>query len=183
MVFVAERHHAALETPLGGWIGHARPFAFEDGYAPAPGIARLQCGTPPVLSLAALEVGVDLMLEADLAQVAAKSRALRERLMAGVAATCGGYGAEVVGPPAGAPRGSHVSVAHPEAYAVMQALIARGVIGDYRVQPDGPGLMRFGITPLYLRYADVDRAVAVLAEVLRTAAWRAPEFQRRRAVT
>ena len=183
MVFVAERHHATLETPLGGWLGHARPFAFEDAYAPAPGIARLQCGTPPVLSLAALEVGVELMLEADLTRVAEKSRALCERFRALVEARCAAYGAQVVGPPPGAPRGSHVSVAHPEAYAVMQALIARGVIGDYRVAPDGPGLMRFGITPLYLRFADVDRAVAVLEGVLREETWRAPEFQRRRAVT
>ena len=205
MVFVAERHHETLETPLGGWIGHARPFAFEDTYAPAPGIARLQCGTPPILSLAALEVGVDLMLEADLTQVAAKSKALRERLMARVAATCGPYGAEVVGPPIGAPRGSHVSVAHPAAYAVMQALIARprrrSTIGDFRVAPSAParagvagslvesedaplaGVMRFGITPLYLRFADVDRAVESIEEVLRTGVWQEPRFQVRRAVT
>lgn len=143
----------------------------------------MQCGTPPVLSLAALEVGVDLMLEADLTQVAAKSRALRERLMARVAATCGPYGAEVIGPPIGQPRGSHVSVAHPSAYAVMQALIARGVIGDYRVQPDGLGLMRFGITPLYLRFADVDRAVESIEDVLRTGVWQEPRFQVRQAVT
>lgn len=178
-LFVAERHHATLQSPLGGWMGHARPFAFVDGYEPAPGIARFLCGTPPILAVAALESGVDLHLTVDMQQVAAKSRALCELFIDLVDARCATYGVTLVGPPRGAPRGSHVSFRHPEGYAIMQALIARGVIGDFRA----PDVMRFGITPLYLRFADIAAAVDVLEEVLRTGAWRAPAYQVRHAVT
>lgn len=178
-LFVAERHHETLRSPLGGWMGHARPFAFVDEYEPASGIARFLCGTPPILAVAALESGVDLHLRVDMQQVAAKSRALCELFIDLVAARCASYGVTLVGPPRGAPRGSHVSFRHPDGYAIMQALIARGVIGDFRA----PDVMRFGLTPLYLRFADIAAAVDVLEEVLRTEAWRAPEYQVRHAVT
>ncbi len=178
-LFVAERHQATMQSPLGGWMGHARPFAFVDGYEAAPGIARFLCGTPPILAVAALEAGVDLHLEVEMQQVADKSRAMAELLIDLVAARCAPYGVALVGPARGALRGSHVSFRHPDAYAVMQALIARGVIGDFRA----PDVMRFGLTPLYLRYADIVQAVEVLEHVLRTEAWRAAEFQVRRAVT
>lgn len=178
-LFVAERHHDTLRSPLGGWMGHARPFAFVDDYEPAPGIARFLCGTPPILAVAALECGVDLHLEVDMQVVAAKSRALATLFMTMVQARCGPFGVTPVGPPPGAPRGSHVSFRHPDGYAIMQALIARGVIGDFRA----PDIMRFGLTPLYLRYADVARAAEILEAVLRSEAWRAPEYQVRRAVT
>lgn len=178
-LFVAERHHASLYSPLGGWMGHARPFAFVDGYEPAPGIARYLCGTPPMLAFAALESGVDLHLEQDMQQVLHKSRALATLMIDLVAQRCASYGLELVGPAAGAPRGSHVSFRHPEGYAIMQALIARGVIGDFRA----PDVLRFGLTPLYLRFADIAQAVSVLEQVLRTDAWRAPEYQVRHAVT
>ena len=178
-LFLAERHHATLRSPLGGWMGHARPFAFVDEYEPAAGIARFLCGTPPILAVAALESGVDLHLRVDMQQVAAKSRALCELFIDLVAARCASYGVTLVGPPRGAPRGSHVSFRHPDGYAIMQALIARGVIGDFRA----PDVMRFGLTPLYLRFADIAAAVDVLEEVLRTDAWRAPEYQVRQAVT
>ena len=178
-LFVAERHHATLRSPLGGWMGHARPFAFVDVYEPAPGIARFLCGTPPILAVAALESGVDLHLEVDMQVVAAKSRALAQLFIDRVEAQCSAYGVTLVGPPRGAPRGSHVSFRHNEGYAIMQALIARGVIGDFRA----PDIMRFGLTPLYLRYADVAKAAELLAEVLRTEAWRADEYQVRHAVT
>ena len=178
-LFVAERHHATLRSPLGGWMGHARPFAFVDEYEPAAGIARFLCGTPPILAVAALESGVDLHLELDRQAVYTKARALAAFLIEQVQTRCSAYGVELVGPPAGAPRGSHVSLRHPHGYAVMQALIARGVIGDFRA----PDIMRFGLTPLYLRFADVARAVDILEDVLRTEAWRAPEYQVRHAVT
>jgi kynureninase len=178
-LYVAERHHAAFESPLTGWMGHAAPFAFTDAYAPAPGIARFLCGTPSILSLAALEVGVDLALEADLALVAAKSRALAELMIERTLAQCSRFGVSLVGPSAGAPRGSHVSFRHEHAYAVMQALIAQGVIGDFRA----PDVMRFGLTPLYLRFADVVRAVDVLEQVLATEGWREARYQVRAAVT
>jgi len=178
-LYVAERHHDRVQSPLGGWMGHARPFAFVDHYEAGAGIDRFLCGTPPVLAVAALESGVDLHLEVPMAQVEAKSRALAALFMELVAVRCDGFGVELVGPAAGAPRGSHVSFRHPEGYAVMQALIARGVIGDFRA----PDIMRFGLTPLYLRFADIAAAVDVLAEILRTEAWRAPEYQVRQAVT
>ena len=178
-LFVAERHQERLQTPLGGWMGHAAPFAFTDHYAPAPGIARFLCGTPPILAVAALEAGVDLHLAVDMADVAAKSRALAMLFIDQVEARCASYGLTLIGPPPGMPRGSHVSFRHPDAYAVMQALIARGVIGDFRA----PDAMRFGLTPLYLRYADILSAVDVLEEILRTETFRAPEFQVRHAVT
>jgi kynureninase len=178
-LYVAERHHAALRSPLGGWMGHARPFAFVDDYEPAPGIARFLCGTPPILAVAALESGVDLHLEVDMQVVAAKSRALAQLFIDRVESQCAAYGVSLVGPPRGAPRGSHVSFRHDQGYAIMQALIARGVIGDFRA----PDIMRFGLTPLYLRYADVANAADLMAEVLSTEAWRADEYQVRHAVT
>jgi kynureninase len=178
-LFVAERHHTSMYSPLGGWMGHARPFAFVDGYEPAPGIARYLCGTPPILAFAALENGVDLHLEQDMQLVLHKSRALATLMIDLVAQRCAPYGLELVGPAAGSPRGSHVSFRHPEGYAIMQALIARGVIGDFRA----PDVLRFGLTPLYLRFADIAQAVNVLEQVLRTDAWRAPEYQVRHAVT
>ena len=178
-LYVAERHHGRLESPLTGWMGHAQPFDFTDGYAAAPGIARFLCGTPSILSLAALEVGVDLALEADLVQVSAKSRELAALFIDRVTTQCARFGVSLVGPAAGAPRGSHVSFRHDHGYAVMQALIARGVIGDFRA----PDVLRFGLTPLYLRFADVVRAVDVLEEVLATDAWREARFQVRAAVT
>ena len=178
-LFVAERHHEVMRSPLGGWMGHARPFAFVDDYEPAPGVARFLCGTPPILAVAALENGVDLHLEVDMHTVAAKSRALAALFIDLVESRCAAYGVTLVGPPRGAPRGSHVSFRHDDGYAIMQALIARGVIGDFRA----PDIMRFGLTPLYLRFADIARAVEILEEVLRTEAWRAPEYQVRQAVT
>ncbi|AMW06961.1 kynureninase [Gemmatimonas phototrophica] len=178
-LFVAERHHATLVSPLGGWMGHARPFAFVDHYEPATGISRFLCGTPPILAVAALESGVDLHLEVDMQVVLQKSRALAQLFMDQVAVRCAPYGVSLVGPPPGAPRGSHVSFRHAEGYAIMQALIARGVIGDFRA----PDIMRFGLTPLYLRFTDVVQAVDVLEDVLRTESWRAPEYQVRQAVT
>ncbi|MCA0374377.1 MAG: kynureninase [Gemmatimonadetes bacterium] len=178
-LFVAERHQATLQSPLGGWMGHARPFAFVDHYEPAPGVARFLCGTPPILALTALEAGVDLHLEVDMTQIATKARALAALLIERVEAQCAAYGVSLVGPRADAPRGSHVSFRHPEGYAIMQALIARGVIGDFRA----PDIMRFGLTPLYLRFADVAAAADTLADVLRTEAWRDPAFQVRQPVT
>ncbi len=178
-LFVAERHHATLHSPLGGWMGHARPFAFVDGYEPAPGVARFLCGTPPIVAFAALESGVDLHLEQDMQLVQQKSHALAALMIELVAERCARYGLELVGPPPGDPRGSHVSFRHPEGYAIMQALIARGVIGDFRA----PDVLRFGLTPLYLRFADVAQAVAVLEDVLRAESWRAAEYQVRQAVT
>jgi kynureninase len=176
-LYVARRHQAALRSPLTGWMGHAAPFAFGDDYVPAPGLRRFLCGTPPILSLAALECGVDLFLEADMAAVAEKSRRQGDLFIAWVEEHCAGL--TLLTPRDAAARGSHVSFAHPNGYAVMQALIARGVIGDFR-EPDA---MRFGFTPLYLGYADVWRAVQVLKDILATRAWEDPRHAARAAVT
>jgi kynureninase len=136
-------------------------------------------GTPPILSLAALEVGVDLALEADLADVRRKSMALGETFVTLVEREGAGLGVRLASPRDPARRGSHVSFAHPEGYAVMQALIARGVIGDFRA----PDLLRFGFAPLYLRFVDIGEAVAHVREVLTTRAWDRPAYRLRAVVT
>jgi kynureninase len=167
-VFVAERLQAALQSPITGWMGHAEAFAFVDDYSPAEGIARWQTGTPPMLSLLALEAGVDLHLELDPALIAAKSRALWDLFAERLEARCADHGFELITTPDPDRRGSHIAVTHPEGYRIMQALIARGLIGDFR----SPDVLRFAITPLYLRFEDVWRAVEILAEVMETQAWR-----------
>jgi kynureninase len=178
-VYVAERHQAAYRQPLSGWLGHAEPFAFEGAYRPATGIARCLVGTPPILSLAALDAGVDLLLGCDLAALRAKSVRLGDLLVELVEQRCAAHELAVLSPRDGAARGSQVSFRHPQGYPVMQALIARGVIGDFRA----PDILRFGLGALYLRYVDVWDAVTALADVLDTKAWDDPMFHRRGAVT
>jgi kynureninase len=177
-LYIARHHQARVRPPLSGWMGHEAPFAFDLDYRPAVGIARNLCGTPPILSLAALEVGVDLMLEADLAQVRAKSMALGERFAALVEARCPDT-FELASPSDPAARGSQICLRHPDGYAIAQALIGRGVIGDFRA----PDILRFGFAPLYLRYVDVWDAVEQLADIMATRAWDTPEFRTRAAVT
>ena len=168
-----------LESPLSGWMGHAEPFAFEDAYRPAAGIGRFLCGTPPILAVASLESGVDLMLGADFASIVAKSRALSGRFIAGLEERCAGHGLTLISPRDPAARGSHVSFTHPQAFAICQALIERGVIGDFR----SPDAIRFGFTPLYLSAADIDRAIMILAEVMRQRSWDEDRHRRQGKVT
>jgi kynureninase len=178
-IYVAERHHARFRQPLSGWLGHAEPFAFEGAYRPAAGIGRCLVGTPPIVSLAALEAGVDLVLAHDLRAVRAKSERLTDVFIRLVEERCAAHGLAVLSPREAAERGSQVSLRHPDGYPVVQALIARGVIGDFRA----PDILRFGLSPLCLRYVDLWDAVTALAHVLDTRAWDAPEFHRRSAVT
>lgn len=178
-LFVAARHHEHFRQPLSGWLGHAQPFAFDPTYAPAPGIARGICGTPPVLSMTALECGVDLMLAADVAAVRRKSLALSDAFIALVEERCAGFGLTLATPLAHDQRGSQVSYRHPHAYEIMQALIAAGVIGDFRA----PDILRFGLTPLYTRFVDVWDAVDHLHRILHDRTWDRPEFRVRKAVT
>ncbi|CAN5274776.1 kynureninase [soil metagenome] len=178
-LFVAEPLQSALASPLTGWMGHAEPFAFTDTYEPAPGIARFLCGTPPMLSLLALEAGIDIALRYRTADLAEKSGRLGDLFIERVEIECAGHDLELASPRPAADRGSHVAFRHPHAYAVMQALIARGVIGDFRT----PDIMRFGLTPLYLGYEDVGRACAILGEVLASKEWDQPRFYERKAVT
>lgn len=176
-LWVASRHHGAAAQPLSGWMGHAAPFEFTPDYLPAAGIQRYLAGTPAVLGLAALEVGVDIVTQAGMRALRAKSVALTELFMARVLATSPEL--QLASPRDANARGSQLSFAHPEAYAVMQALIARGVVGDFRA----PDLLRFGFAPLYNRFVDAWDAAAVLAEVLASRAWDAPQFRARNKVT
>jgi kynureninase len=167
-LFVAEHLQTTLRSPLSGWMGHASAFDFTDDYRPAAGVGRFLCGTPSVLGLAALEVGVDIALEADMRQMSLKSAALWDLFASRVETDLGRFGLDLISPCDPALRGSHISFAHREGYRIMQALIARGVIGDFR----DPDVLRFGLTPLYLGYEDVWRAVESLHEVMRDEAWR-----------
>jgi len=177
-VYVAERLQDELQPPLQGWFGHAEPFAFDDDYRPVSGIRRFLTGTPSILALAALDCGLDTFDGIAMADIEAKARALSQTFIDEVEARCGGE-VRLASPRDPASRASHVVFAHAQGYATMQALIARGVIGDFRA----PDLMRFGFTPLYTRFADVVRAAEILAEILATRAWDRPEFRERKAVT
>ncbi|ALH80925.1 kynureninase [Sphingopyxis macrogoltabida] len=177
-LFAAARHHAATPV-LSGWFGHARPFAFEEDYDPAAGIERFQCGTPPVLGLAALEVGVDLLLEADMAELRRKSLALGDLFIERMAPLCDAYGFTLASVAEHAARGSQVAYAHPQGYQIVQALKEYDVIADFRA----PDILRFGLTPLYLGYRDVVEAVARLEKVCAARAWDKPQYHERAAVT
>jgi kynureninase len=172
-LYAAERLHQQLRQPLSGWWSHAAPFAFEPGFRADSGIRKFLCGTQPVLSLRALKPALELFAGVDMAEVRAKSMALAELFIAEVEGRCAGHGLAVLGPRDPAARGSHVALVHPEAFAISQALIARGVIGDFRA----PDVMRFGMAPLYLRYADIVQAADILAQVMDNGEWREARFQ------
>lgn len=178
-IWVNARHQDRFWQPLAGWWSHAKPFDMADAYTPAKDIHRFLCGTQPITALAMVETGLDIMLDADGDALRAKSLELTDLFISLVEQRCGGHPLELITPRDHATRGSHVSFRHPEGYAVMSALIARGVIGDYRE----PEVLRFGITPLYLGYADVWDAVEILRDILDTRAWDAEEFKQRNAVT
>ncbi len=189
-VWAHPRHADRFWQPLAGWMGHAAPFAFTPGYRPAAGITRYLCGTPAVLGMAALECGVDTVLAAEplggLAALRAKSLALTRCFADLVEARCAGHGLQLVSPRDEARRGSQVCLSRSEgAYAIVQALIARGVVGDFRAG-DGagmPDILRFGFTPLYTRFVDAWDAAERLRQVLDSGEWQKPEFNQRQAVT
>lgn len=178
-LYVARRHQEHARSPLWGWLGHAEPFAFETCYRPAPGIDRFQCGTPPILSLAALDAALDVFARTDLAALRRKSVELGDLFLELVAERCSGLGLSVACPLDGRLRGSQVALRHAAGYPIIQALIERRVIGDFRA----PDVLRFGICPLYQRFTDVWDAVEALREVLVSRAWDQPRFSRRGAVT
>ncbi|HSC62930.1 MAG TPA: kynureninase [Caldimonas sp.] len=202
-VWAHPRHTARMDReqlrqPLSGWLGHAAPFDFAPSYRPARGIARFVCGTPSVLAMSALEGGVDVFAAAEaaggMAALRAKSIALADLFIAQVEARCAGLGLALVTPRDASMRGSQASFAHAEGYRVMQALIERGVIGDFRAgEASAAGdradpslaadLLRFGFTPLYTRYVDAWDAAAQLHDVLRSGAWQHDRFARRGMVT
>lgn len=178
-IWVAPRHTDQFWQPLSGWWSHQRPFDMAVDYEPAAGIRRYLCGTQPIVSLSLVECGLDIALAADMNEVRKKSLALGDLFIQLVESRCAQHPLTLVTPRDPARRGSHVSFRHPHGYQVMQALIERGVIGDYRE----PEVLRFGLTPLYLGYADVWDAVQVLKEVLDGETWKQERYSRRGAVT
>jgi len=177
-LYVTERLQAELHSPLQGWMGHAEPFAFDDTYRRAPGILNFLTGTPSILALAALDAGVDTFAGVAMHDLEAKARVLTQLFVDAVEARCGSS-VRLESPRDPAGRGSHVVFVHPEGYAVMQALIGRGVIGDFRA----PDHMRFGFAPLYTRFADAWRAAEILGDILETREWDQPRFKARAKVT
>lgn len=178
-LFVAKRHQEQVRPPLSGWMGHAAPFVFTDDYQPAPGISRNLCGTPSILGLAALEESLDLWLQVDMQAVRKKSQAMGDLFIRAIYETCGAHGFGLASPEDANQRGSQISLTHPEGYAIMQALIARKVIGDFRA----PDILRFGFTPLYVRYVDVWDAVEILADIMARGTWQDAEYRKLSAVT
>jgi kynureninase len=193
-VWVHPRHHDDFEQPLSGWWGHAAPFEFTPHYRPAAGIARYLCGTQPILSMVALECGLDTMLAAQplggMEALRKKSLALTDLFIRLVEERCDGYGLGLATPREHAQRGSQVCLTRDEgAYAIMQALIARGVIGDFRAGDaaatgaERHDILRFGFTPLYIGFEEAWHAADHLKEVLDSGEWRQPQFNRKQAVT
>jgi len=177
-IYVADRLQVELDNPLQGWMGHAEPFAFVDDYRPAGGILQFLTGTPSILALAALEAGLATFDGIAMSDVAAKSRSLSQLFIEEVEARCGDE-VRLASPRNPAQRGSHVVFAHAEGYAVIQALIARNVIGDFRA----PDLMRFGFAPLYNNHFEIVRAATILADILGAREWDEPRFKQRAKVT
>jgi kynureninase len=178
-LYVAEALHDRLVSPLRGWLGHRAPFDFTDDYVPAQGIDRFLAGTPPILSLLALESGVETFDGVDMDALWAKSIALFDLFLNLVEARCAGHGLECISPREAERRGSHIAYRHPHAFELCQALIEAGVIGDFRA----PDAIRFGLTPLYLGFEDIWRAVETMRDVLETGRWREPRFALRGKVT
>ena len=178
-VFVAKHHQHEFDHPLTGWLGHADPFAFAPEYVPARGMNKLLTGTPPILSLLALDAALDVFDGVDMRQVRAKTESLTQLFVDLAGERLLRHGFTLASPREAKHRGGQVSLSHREGYAIMQALIARGVIGDYRA----PDTVRFGFAPLYTRHIDVYDAVAVIDDVMTNRAWDTPAFKARKAVT
>jgi kynureninase len=176
-IAVAKTHQAAAQHPLSGWWGHAAPFAFDRDFRPNAGIKRFLCGTQPIISMRGVDVALDAMEGVEVAALRQKSLALTELFMARVAALLPHL--EIVTPRAPSLRGSQVGISFDKGYAVIQAMIARGVIGDFRA----PDLMRFGFAPLYVRFQDVWDAAEMLASCIDAQVWRDPRFNRKLDVT
>ena len=176
-IYVAPRHAEDTASALSGWLGHAAPFAFEQTYRAAPGVARMRVGTPPVLAMASLAAALDIWDGVEMAQVYARAQELSERFIKGIEATCPML--TLASPRDADQRGSQVSFRFEHGYEAMQACIAHGVIGDFRA----PDIMRFGITPLYLDEADIDHAIEVVCKVMTGHLWDDDRYRQRAAVT
>lgn len=171
-VFVAKRWHDALEQPLSGWWGHATPFEFTDDYSPARGIGQMLCGTQGVLGLSALEVAIDVFLTTDMLLIREKSSKMTDLFLRLIAQQCSSYNFEIKSPQKAAERGSHIALGHPNGYQIIQALSAHSVKGDFRA----PDTLRFGLTPLTLKYVDIWDAVSRLKDIMKKETWKDPKY-------
>jgi kynureninase len=178
-IFAAKRHHATMQQPLSGWLGHAAPFAFEGSYRPASSIARMITGTPSVISMSVLETAIRIISDAGIARLREKSMLMTSLLVDLVAQECGGFGLTLASPTDANKRGSHLIFGHDEGYAIVQALKARGVVGDFRT----PNFIRLGIAPIYLSFAELWDAVQLLKTVMANREWSDERFRVRAAVT
>lgn len=172
-LFVAARHQNTGLPILSGWFGHEDPFGFSDKYVPAANINRFQCGTPSVLAISILECGVDLFERTQIAKLREKSIALSSLFIDLMDEHCNHLGFKLVSPRKSADRGGHVSYAHKHGYGILQAIKQRGVIGDFRA----PDIMRFGITPMYLRYQDIFDVVDIIGDVMAGNEWNKAEYK------
>jgi kynureninase len=178
-LYIAESLQEQLISPLRGWMGHAAPFAFDSEYVPACGLDRFLAGTPPVLSLVALETGIQSFDGVGMDRLWAKSIALFDLFADLVEQRCGGHRLECISPRDPALRGSHISFRHPHAFEICQALIADDVVGDFR----SPDVVRFGLTPLYLGFEDIWEGVERMRRILDSGSWKDPKFAVRGKVT
>jgi kynureninase len=176
-ISVAKTHQATARHPLSGWWGHAAPFAFDRVFQPDAGIKRFLCGTPPIISLRGVDAGLDALEGVEVAALREKSVAITELFIARLTTLLPSL--DIVTPRQPALRGSQVAIAFREGYSIVQAMIERGVIGDFRA----PDIMRFGFAPLYLRFADVWDASEILAACVKAEVWREPRYSQRLAVT
>ena len=178
-IYCASKHLKDIQQPLSGWWGHSAPFAFDQSYSPDPGIRKFLCGTQPILSFRAMQAGLELTRQFDIKDIRTKSMALTSLFLEEVMKFSDEFGVGVASPMIAEERGSQVSLTHENGYAIIQALIERGVVGDFRT----PNIMRFGFAPLYISYQDVIDAVEILKDVLTTESWRDPKFIKKSAVT
>ena len=178
-IFAAKRHHNKIQQPLRGWWSHRAPFAFASGYEAAEGISAFQCSTQPMLSMRAVKPALEMLQGVDWHQVRAKSMALTDYFIACVEARCEGQGLTLAVPRDAAKRGSQVTFKHSGGLPIMQALISKGVVGDFRA----PDNLRFGFAPLYLSFKDASDAADIIADVLKSGIWREPKFSQRGSVT
>jgi kynureninase len=178
-IYAAQRHQDRIRQPLSGWMGHAAPFAFAGHYQPAPGMRQFLCGTPPILSMGVLDAALDVFAGVDLHELRNKSKRLGELFIE--LASANGCLAEfaLASPVDSNHRGSQLALAHPQAFAICQAMIDRGVIADFRA----PDVLRLGFAPLYLRFIDIARSVGVLADVMADKSYANEAFSRRQKVT
>jgi kynureninase len=178
-VYVARRHQENIRQPLSGWMGHANPFAFDETYQSAPGIRKMLCGTPSIIAMGCLEAALDELLPVSMVAIRDKSTKLTGLFIELMKERCADFGFTLISSENDDIRGSQISYTHEQGYAIMQALIAKNVIGDFRA----PDCVRFGVNPLYLSYMDIWRAVDTIKAIMETETWRKFQSQKKEAVT